>query len=1026
MKLKPLAILLSAALASMAASASPTGVVISQVFGGGGSANTSLLYKNDFVELFNAGSAPVAIGGWSVQYASSTGTSWQVTTIPAGVTLQPGQYYLVAESASGSYAGAAAVNGDITGTIAMAAGAGKVALAKSATALTGTAPTNAEDVVGYGGSASTEGSLATTLSVTLGALRNGGGCTDTNNNATDFTGGTPTPRNTSSATHLCGAPVNAVIIPSCPAASAVLGTASSFSVTATDADSRVNAASVTGTWPAGVTLGSFSPAAADGGVATQQISVGANVPAGSYSLNLGWANDDAQTASCTIALNVQGAITIPQIQGTGATSPMVGQTVTTSGVVTKLTNAGFFLQDVDSGNNPAVTGASSGIYVYTSTAPTVTVGHAVRLSGTVSEFNTGAASNADTLAHTVTELVSPSGITDLGATNAVMPVELDLLTLPTDALEAYEGMVVTLRGPLMAQQNYFYGRYGQLTIAAGGRVQTPTNVLRPGAAARDLLAANLARSILLDDGSSLQNVNPVPFIGPDNTVRAGDTTGDITGVIDYGLATSTNTEFGMYKIHPLDNAAVSFARTNPRQATPQVSGGNVRIASANVLNFFTSFTNGGFATGTAGCSLGGATSNGNCRGADNITEFNRQLAKTVAELSALNADVLGLMEIQNSGQTTVQYLVDQLNAKLGAGTYATVPVPSQGTGTDAIRVAMIYKPGKVALNGVTLSDADAVNNRPPLAQGFVLPNGEKFAVVVNHLKSKSSCEDTSDGDDGLQGVCNLTRVKQANRLKTFVETVKTAAGTSDVVLLGDFNSYAKEDPVDALTSGGAIVDMVAAFDTDPNAPDYSYVFDGASGRLDHGFATASLAPKVVYATSWHINADEPSFIDYNTEFKVFGTSTTGNPDYYTATPYRSSDHDPMVLGLNLVNEISGGGKTIVGTPGDDVIEGGPGANTITGNGGHDVFVYRSILDVGDTITDFNPADDRLDLSGLLQSQGVASADPLASGHVTCATQAGSAVIGLDVDGSAGPAKSRAIVQLRGVACTALTAANYKF
>src|SRR5262249_31140390 len=155
-----------------------------------------------------------------------------------------------------------------------------------------------------------------------------------------------------------------------------------------------------------------------------------------------------------------------------------------------------------------------------------------------------------------------------------------------------------------------------------------------------LLADNNRRSILLDDGTSLQNVNPAPYIGADNTLRAGDTTGSITGVIDYGLATSSNTDFGMYKIHPLNVAAVAFDRTNPRAATPQVGGGNVRIASANVLNFFTSFTNGGFVAGSAGCTLDGSTSNSNCRGADNITEFNRQIAKTVAELSALNADVV--------------------------------------------------------------------------------------------------------------------------------------------------------------------------------------------------------------------------------------------------------------------------------------------------------------------------------------------------------------------------------------------------
>ncbi|WP_144006986.1 type I secretion C-terminal target domain-containing protein, partial [Pelomonas sp. KK5] len=328
--------------------------------------------------------------------------------------------------------------------------------------------------------------------------------------------------------------------------------------------------------------------------------------------------------------------------------------------------------------------------------------------------------------------------------------------------------------------------------------------------------------------------------------------------------------------------------------------------------------------------------------------------------------------------------------------------------------------------GASMSDPDPVNNRPTFAQGFAAPNGQRFSVVVNHFKSKSSCPSGSgaDADSGdLQGCWNATRVAQAQRLLAWLPQVQAATGSTDAVMVGDFNSYAKEDPVATLT--GALTDVVEVFH--PGGSGYSYVFDGASGRLDHGFTTASLAAKVTGVAEWHVNADEPTVIDYNTEFKQPACTTCG-PDYYTATAYRSSDHDPLVIGLNLVNSLGGGSgrDTIVGTPGDDVIEGGPGADTLTGNGGHDVFVYRSILDAGDTITDFNPADDKLDLHALLQEQGIAVADPLASGHVSCTAQAAGAVIGVDVDGSAGPAKSRAIVQLKGVACGALTAANYKF
>ena len=767
----------------------------------------------------------------------------------------------------------------------------------------------------------------------------------------------------------------------------------------------------------GFSLGSGSDASADGQPATRTITIGSNAAVGLHSLGLNWTNDEGQTASCTLKVNVSGHTPIYQIQGSGEASPLVGQTVTTSGVVTKLTNFGFYLQDPVGDGNPAT---SDGILVYTNTAPTtVSVGQHVRLTGTVSEFNT------------LTELSTPSAITVLGGSPSITPVEVDLATLPAGGLEAFEGMVVTLRGPLMAQQNYFQGRYGQVTLAVGGRVYVPTNLERPGQAALDLLAENVRRSILLDDGNGAQNPNPAPFIGEGNTLRAGDTVASITGVIDYGLATSSSTGPGMYKIHPLNVAAVNFARTNPRVATPQLSGGNVRIASVNVLNFFTSFGDGGVAVGSfgsPGCSLGGEVSNANCRGADNATEFSRQLAKTVAELSALNADVVGLMEIQNNGNTAVNYLVSQLNAAPGvaAGTYAVVPAPAQGTGDDAIRVAMIYKPGKLTLNGASFSDPADINNRPPLAQSFLTPNGAKFAVIVNHFKSKGSCPEGGDADNGndpLQGCWNGRRVQQAHQLKSFLSQVQTSTGTPDVVLLGDFNAYAKEDPIDALTGSGAIVDAVGAHDP----LDYSYVFDGASGRLDHGLVTAGLLPKVVYASSWHINADEPSFIDYNTEFKQ-PFAATGSPDFWAATPYRSSDHDPMVLGLNLVKAFNGGNgrDVIVGTAGDDVITGGAGGDTLSGNGGRNQFVYNALTDAGDTITDFVPGMDTLVLGKLLQSLGAVSATPLTTGHVSCAMLGANAVVSVDADGSAGAQPRRALVQLRNVNCSALSAASFKF
>jgi len=1020
MKLHPLVSLLAAAFAVPAVLASPSGVVISQVYGGGG--NTGAVYKQDFIELFNAGPAAVGIGGWSVQYASAGGTTWQITAIPSGVTLQPGQYYLVRESAGSG--GTVEVPGDVIGSLNLSGTTGKVALVRTSTPLSGATPTGYEDLIAWGPSATGAegGAPAPVLTNTTANLRAGNGCTDTNNNAADFSAGTPAARNASTSLNVCGGALNQPIVPNCPDVSVPAGSLASFTASAVDADSRVNLASKVETpsaWPAGVTLGGFVAAANTGDTATQSIDVAASVPAATYTLTLKWDNDQAQTASCSFKLNVTGVTPIYTIQGNGAKSPYDGQNVTTSGVVTKLTNAGFFMQDPVGDGDPST---SDGIYVYTATTPTVAVGQLLRLSGKVSEFAVG--TGADAIAAPMTEIISPSAITVLGSGYAIQPVEVDLATLPAGGLEAYEGMLVTLRGPLTVQQNYFLGRYGQLSIAAGGRLYTPTELLRPGQAAWDMLADNARRSIILDDGSSLQNVNPTPYLFQDNTVRAGDTVDHVVGVVDFGLSTSTASGAVSYRIQPTE--APSFTRTNPRVAAPQVSGGNVRIASANVLNFFSTFTDGTTFDGKTGqgCSLGDTVSASNCRGADSLAEFQRQRAKTVANLSGLNADVIGLMEIQNNGNTTVQHLVDSLNAVMGAGTYAVVPSPAQGTGTDAIRVAMIYKPGKVTLNGASISDPASINNRPPFAQSFTTANGAKFAVIVNHLKSKSSCPTSgADLDDGLQGCWNATRVQQIAQLKTFLGQVQVTTGTQDVVMLGDFNAHAKEDPIDTLTNGGAIVDAVSAFDP----LDWSYIFDGASGRLDHGFVTASLAPKVAYATSWHINADEPAVLDYNLEFKQPACATC-SVDFYSATPYRSSDHDPMVMGLNLVKSLKGtdGSDVIVGTPGDDVIEGGLGRDTLTGNGGRDQFVYRTGADGMDTITDFKPGVDTLVFTDLLKNVGITSANPLATGHVTCIQQADGALIGYDPDGAAGPAASRPMVKLKSVQCGAVGASSFKF
>ncbi len=613
------------------------------------------------------------------------------------------------------------------------------------------------------------------------------------------------------------------------------------------------------------------------------------------------ASASASAAAAVVPAPV-GDTPIPAIQGRGAVSPMVGRRVTTRGAVTRATSNGFFLQDIVGDGDPRT---SDAVFVYTGAAPVVQAGQCVRVDARVVEFDVGAAGNADTAAHTVTELHGATAIEVLGDGCVVRPVDLALPLRAGDDMERFEGMLVTLRGPLTVQQNYFLGRFGELTLAAGGRVETPTNRLRPGAAARALAAANARRSLLLDDGDARQHPSPAPYLGEGGTVRDGDTAADITGVVDYGLAAASASGAGAWKIHPTHG--VRFARANPRTAVPAPVGGTVKIVAANVENFFSTL-----ADGVQPCAPRHLPAD--CRGARSVREFALQRAKIVAELAAIDADVVGLMEIENNGATALGALVEALNARAGAAVYAQVADPAEGAGTDAIKVALLYKPARVRPVGAARSDVDAIHDRPPLAQAFETvdggPDGAASAatgrdgsrdrrvrlnVIVGHFKSRRCAGAVgSEADQGdLQGCWNHRRVLQAQALRRFAAAVQRRSGIADTLLVGDFNAYAREDPVVDLADHG-FADQLGRFDADG----YSFVFDGAAGRIDQVFASASLAARVTGATVWHVNADEPSLLDYAFASRAPACAGCGpDPQAPTPTPWRASDHDPVVVGV---------------------------------------------------------------------------------------------------------------------------------
>lgn len=596
----------------------------------------------------------------------------------------------------------------------------------------------------------------------------------------------------------------------------------------------------------------------------------------------GSSNGGDNNGGSTIGQCGETASRIASVQGAGSASPFVGNNVTIEAIVVadfQNTNqlGGFFIQeeDADSDSNPAT---SEGIYIASSTP--VAVGDRVRVNGTVAET------------YGLTQIANAT--VTLCASNQALPTpaSLSLPVTSLDAFEALEGMSVAISQTLTVNETYQLGRYGQLLLA-NGRLQQPTNVVEPGAAANALQAQNNLNKLMMDDGSNVQNPDPVIFPAPglsaENTLRSGDTLANLRGVITY--------DFGSYRILP--TVTPNFIHTNARPLAPEIdSAANLTIASFNVLNFFNgNGTGGGFPTS---------------RGANNTTEFARQKAKIVSALVGLNADVIGLIEIENDGYSNTSAIAElaaALNTATNTNVWKFINPDVNKIGTDEIAVGFIYRSDKATAIGQTAildSSVDAqfidTKNRPALAQSFRVNSNRAIATaVVNHFKSKGSdCNDLGDTDIGDgQGNCNLTRTKAATALVNWLSTHPTGVNDSDYLIIGDLNAYAKEDPIRQILNAG-YSDLINLFG---GSRAYSYVFDGQAGYLDHGLASSSLTPQVLFASDWHINADEPISLDYNTEFK----SAAQINNFYAPDAYRSSDHDPLLISLKLVIDLDGDG-----------------------------------------------------------------------------------------------------------------------
>ncbi|PKO14968.1 MAG: hypothetical protein CVU39_12905 [Chloroflexi bacterium HGW-Chloroflexi-10] len=678
----------------------------------------------------------------------------------------------------------------------------------------------------------------------------------------------------------CGGATNEPILPTCPASiSTTHGIAASGDFSAADPDSTLDDPEITNT--PSITGISLTDVLKSGGNLSGKLYVDADTPIGAYEVEIKFTNTDAtpQEAACTVPVTVfaptctaDDITKIGAIQGSG-TSAAITDVVTVKGVVISDNEGaypqlrGFYVQDSGDGDETT----SDGIFVYNNSNNSVALGDVVQVIGTPAEY----------LGQT--QLGSVTSIEICTATAAITPVDLNLPFASADYLERFEGMLVRFPQTLYVTEHYQLGRFGQVTLSGSNRLNQPTHIALPGVDALALQAQNDLNRIIVDDSTNDQNHDPILFgmngnpLTAANTLRGGDTAVNIVGVLTYtggGHSASPNA----YRVRPLNalTGSINFVSTNPRPAdAPPLTAGNIRVTAINLLNFFNTLDDNDDLT--PGCFPG--MTEEDCRGADSDTEFVRQWTKTVETIVGTQADIIGIMEIENDGygpESAIQFLIDKLNAATSASTYAfidadTLTGETNVLGTDAIKVGMLYKPAKVTPVGTT-----AVLNSTQFVNG-------------GDSEKSSACDDV-DALDG-QSNCNIVRTNAANVLARWLASDPTGTAQADALIVGDLNSYAMEDPIRALQALG-YTNLIRHFAGDAA---YSYVFDGQWGYLDHALGTPKLTSQVSSVTEWHINSDEPAVLDYNTEFK----SAAQLVSLYAPDEFRMSDHDPLLIDIDL-------------------------------------------------------------------------------------------------------------------------------
>jgi predicted extracellular nuclease len=894
-----LCLLLSSALVSPppAVKASASGIVISQIYGGGGNAGST--FKNDFIELFNADGVTVNLNGWSVQYASAAGTTWQVTALSG--SLAPGQYFLVQEAqGAGGTTNLPAPNA--TGNIAMSATAGKVALLSSTVALTGGCPTGGAlvDFVGYGtgtgGASCFEGAgAAPTLTNTTANLRRNNGLQDTDSNTADFVTGAPNPRNTPvGTTNPSGAGAAS------PAAVAQGGTTLLTVLVTPGANPTSTGLSVTGNLSSiggSATQpffddGTNGDATAGNNTFSFSTVVTVTATAGAKSLPISITDAQGRSGSATIALTVTAAplnLSIHDIQGSGDISPVAGHLVSTTGIVTGVKTNGFFIQTPDNAVD-ADPNTSEGVFIFTSSRPTAvaTVGNLVQVTGTVSEF----VPSTDPNSPPATEISGSPAVSLISSGNP-LPSPVTLTTAntdpagPIDQLEKYEGMrvhvdVLHITGPtdgnlseanaVSTSNGIFYG------VLPG--IARPFR--EPGVQLPDPLPAGSPANVpRFDTNPELIRVDSDGLIGSTAIdVTSGATVSSLTGLLDFSARSYT------MLVDP-DSGATASGNVSATPV-PLAAANELTIANFNMERFYDTIND----PGTSDVAL-------------TATAFANRLNKaSLAIRTVLNSpDVIGVEEMENL--TTLQALADKINAD---AVTAGQPSPdyhaflAEGNDVGGIDVGLLVK-GSINVTSVeqvgkntTFVQPDGttalLNDRPPLVLTATAsqPGSDTslpFTMVVNHLRSLLSIDDPVDG-----ARVRAKRQAQAEFLANLLQSHQAAG--ENVISVCDCNAFEFSDgyvdllgtiigrpaPADQVVT--ASPDLVDPDFTDlvttlPRDQQYSYVFNGNAQVLDHVVVNPGLLSKLTRFAYARNDADFP---------EVF----RNDPN----RPERLSDHDMPV------------------------------------------------------------------------------------------------------------------------------------